>query len=909
MAYPVMRFPLWRLLVTGFLFLVSFRLAAAEGVRADEYQVWLDADYKINRSGSLGDALTWVIVQDGEIVLGRNAANELAYTYFNNQTGHEYFAYLQKWGGSYYVRASNIVGYRFGLVSDAPIVTSARAAVALLNVPFRYVIEATGNASKFTAANLPPGLALDEQGVISGTPTQAGHRVVALTAASGQNVGTAGLALSVVSGVNDGGQTNRYTLVLDSSYKVTWNPNPAETNLTMVVKRDGAVVLGRNVLGETHDGYFDNRTGSVYSIHFESVVGAAYQRVSNIVYYQPGVAANFPLITSPLSAAGTLGVPFPGYQIVAQNSPTAFAATGLPAGLAISSGGLISGTPGESGTFPVMLSVSNATGTATKALTLTINASSSVGSLFTLTVDAQRVVRRSAGTLPGLCWVVREGGMEVLRRDASNEDAFLYFRSGVSSSYTVHLEAWLNGAYRQVSNTTGSTLAPLAFLGESRLLVRAGQAIAPYSITLNGAYQTLAVGALPSGLVRNGTLITGTPSTPGVYPITMSATSGTVTASRVLTIEVVTAANAGQPQETFSLRIDGNRTVTRNAGELDGLAWVVTKDGEIVLKRNAKGELAYTYHRNFIAGAFTVYLEAFVQGRVSRVSNIVGYVTPTHDGAPVFVSPRRILLLAGRPANLQLLASDAPSSYQAIGLPPGLLLSSAGILSGTPSAAGIHPVTFSATKAGLTGSASFTLEIGVAAGSSTYADRHRLSIDGNNTVARTPGDDPNLTWVIRRDGVEQLSRLARDELSYCYYRNFEAGAYTVHLEAFLAGAYRVVSNTVNYTVAAGPGRALLAHALGAVNGTTTFLEPKLAVTTTASGAPALGLTYTVNLTDGAVTVTLEQSTNLRDWTTITPERRILGGDETFELREDVVPITGNGPRFHRVKIERAASGN
>lgn len=879
-------------------------------MRTDEYQVWLDSDYKINRSGSLGDALTWVIMQDGELVLGRNAANELAYTYYNNQAGHEYFAYLEKWGGSHYVRASNIVGYRFGLVSDAPIVTSARAAVAALNVPFRYVIEATGNASQFTASNLPPGFTLDEQGVISGTPTQTGHRVVALTAASGQNVGTAGLALSVVTGVNDGGLTNRYTLVLDSSYQVTWNPNPAETDLTMVVKRDGATVLGRNVLGETHDGYYDNRAGSVYSIHFESVVGGSYQRVSNIVYYQPGVATNFPLITSPLSAAGTLGVPFAGYQIVAQNSPTAFAATGLPAGLSISPGGLISGIPAESGTFPVMLSVSNTTGTATKRLTLTINASSSMRTLFTLTVDAQRVVRRSAGTLPGLCWVVRDGGVEVLRRDASNEDAFLYFRSGVSSTYTVHLEAWLNGAYRQVSNRTGNTLAPLAFLGEGRLLVRAGQAIAPYSIELNGAYQTLTVGALPSGLVRNGTLITGTPSTPGVYPITMSATAGAVTATRILTIEIVPAANAGQPQETFSLRIDGNHTVTRNDGELEGLAWVVIKDGEIVLKRAAKGELAYTYHRNFIAGGFAIYLEAFVQGRPTRVSNIVGYVTPTHDGAPVFVSPRHILLLAGRPVSLPILASDAPVSYQATGLPPGLSLSSAGVLSGTPSAAGVYPVTFSATKAGLTGTTPFTLEIGAAAGSSTYADRHRLSIDGNYTVSRTPGDDPNLTWVIRRDGVEQLSRLARGELSYCYYRNFEAGVYTVHLEAFLAGAYQVVSNTVSYTVGTAPGQALLGHALGAVNGnTTTFLEPKMAVTTTASGAPALGLTYTVNLTDGAVTVTLEQSANLSDWTPITRERRILGGDETFELREDVVPISGNGPRFHRVKIERAPSKN
>lgn len=899
-----------RVLLLGCVFLGCFQWASGEGVRADEYRVWLDADQNIHRSGSLGESLTWVIVQNGEIVLERNAANELAYTYYNNLTGREYFAYLQKWGGSHYVRVSNIVGYRFGLASDAPIVTSPRAAVALINTPFRYVIAATGDASRFTAANLPTGLSLDDQGIISGTPTQLGHSVVSITAASGQNLGTAALALTVVSGVNEGGLTNRYTLVLDSAYAVTWNPNLSETSLSLVVKRDGAIVLGRNVLGQSRDRYFNNLGGSVYSIHLESVINSSYARVSNIVYYQPGTPSNFPLITSPLSAAGTLGVPFTPYQIVAQNSPTAFAATGLPTGLSVSESGLISGTPAESGTFPVVLSASNATGTATKSLTLTINATSSTGSLFTLTVDGQSIVRRSAGELSGLCWVVRDGGAEVLRRVAANEDAFLYYRSGVSTTYTVHLEAWINGAYRQVSNTVGTLLASLNFLGESRLLLRAGQAMPPYSIQLTGAYQTLTVGVLPAGLARNGTQITGTPTTPGLYAVAVSAANAGVTATRTLTIEVLPAGTTGQSEDAFSLRIDGNHTVSRSAGHLDGLAWVVVKDGEIVLKRSAKDESAFTYHRNFIPGGFAVYLEAFVQGQPIRVSNIVGYATPANDGAPVFVSSRRILLLAGRAANFQLLASDAPSSYQAVGLPFGLSLASGGLLSGTPSAAGIHTVVFSATKAGLTGTARFVVEIVAASGTSNYADRHRLSIDANHTVTRTPGEDTNLTWVIRRDGVELLSRLTRDELAYTYYRNFETGAYTVHLEAFLSGAYRVVSNTVNYSVSATSDQALLAHALGAVNGnTTTFIEPKMGVTTTAAGAPALGLTYTVNLTDGAITVTVEQSANLKDWTPITPERRILGGDETFELREDVVPIPSNGSRFHRVKIERVPPAN
>lgn len=894
-------------LILSFCFaLASTASAASPGPRAENYKLWLGPDQKINRSGVLNESLTWVIVQDGEIVLERLASNELSYTYYNNVSGHEYFAYLQQWGGNYYVRVSNIVGYRYGLVSDAPIITSQRVAVAVVNQPFRYVISATGEGNVFTASNLPPGLALDDQGVISGTPTRVDSSAITLTAANGQNVGTAGLTLNVVSGINDGGLTNRHTLVLESNYSVTWNEDPANTNLTLVIKSDGAQVLGRNVLGKSHDrGYFYNSSYSVYTLHLESFTASGYTRVSNIVAYQPGAPWTFPLITSALSATGTLGTPFAGYQILAQNSPTAFSASGLPSGLSISSSGLITGVPGESGVFPIVLRAANASGSDQKTLTLIIN-SSTPSTLFTLGMNAAHIVTRSAGTVPGLCWVVRDAGVEVLRRVATNETSYLYFRDSLSTGYTIHLEAWLDGAYRRVSNTVGNTPATLFFLGDTRLTVRAGQAMPDYVLQLNAPYQTLTVGTLPAGIIRSGATLSGTPATPGIYPVALNATSGATTATRTLVIEVLPAASS-QTQDNFTLRLDTNFTATRNVGELENLLWVVTKDGEVVLRRLAKSELAYTYHRNFLAGDYTIYLEALVQGVPTRVSNIVGYVTPAYDGAPVFSTPRRLLLQVSRPFTLQLVASGSPSFYQATGLPAGLTVGTNGLLSGTPGTAGTYPVTFSATQSGLTGTANFTVEISPPPATATYVDRHRLSLGSDLTITRTPGNDPNLTWVIKRNSAELLSRLTRDELSYCYYRNFDPGTYTVHLEAILDGAYRIVSNTVTYTIGAEPGQELLRHALGAVNGdSTTFIEPKLAASQLSDGSPALTLTYTVNRTDPALTITLEESANLRDWSTVaSPQRRILGGDETFELREDTVPVTAGALRFHRVKIVRA----
>lgn len=63
-----------------------------------------------------------------------------------------------------------------------------------------------------------------------------------------------------------------------------------------------------------------------------------------------------------------------GYTITASNSPVSYNATGLPTGLSVNPGnGLISGIPSGTGTFYVTISATNATGTGTGPLTLTIS--------------------------------------------------------------------------------------------------------------------------------------------------------------------------------------------------------------------------------------------------------------------------------------------------------------------------------------------------------------------------------------------------------------------------------------------------------------------------------------------------------------------------------------------------------
>lgn len=80
-----------------------------------------------------------------------------------------------------------------------------------------------------------------------------------------------------------------------------------------------------------------------------------------------------PTITSSGTATGMINAVF-SYAITAINNPTSFGASGLPSGLSVNpASGLISGIPTVAGTFQVTLAATNANGSATKPLTLTIN--------------------------------------------------------------------------------------------------------------------------------------------------------------------------------------------------------------------------------------------------------------------------------------------------------------------------------------------------------------------------------------------------------------------------------------------------------------------------------------------------------------------------------------------------------
>lgn len=81
-----------------------------------------------------------------------------------------------------------------------------------------------------------------------------------------------------------------------------------------------------------------------------------------------------PTITSPLAVNTVAGRAFT-YQIVASPNPTSYSATGLPAGLALDTVlGVITGKPTQAGTAQVTLNATNASGTTSVILNMTVQA-------------------------------------------------------------------------------------------------------------------------------------------------------------------------------------------------------------------------------------------------------------------------------------------------------------------------------------------------------------------------------------------------------------------------------------------------------------------------------------------------------------------------------------------------------
>jgi sugar lactone lactonase YvrE len=243
--------------------------------------------------------------------------------------------------------------------------------------------DGTGDSAQFL---YPSGVAVDESGNVY--VADSGNSTIRKITSDGEVMTLAGSARQ--SGSTDGtGSEARFNYPIGMAVDGNGNVYVTDSGNKTIRK------ITSNGIVTTIGGIADsdgNADGIGTSATFNSPSGITVDAAGNLYVADGGnntirmgtPSFTAPTFSSPSTASGVSGSSFT-YSIVASGSPTSYSATGLPSGLTLNtSTGVISGTPTAFGTFTVTLGATNAAGTTSSTLTLTLTDSSSGGDIPTL---------------------------------------------------------------------------------------------------------------------------------------------------------------------------------------------------------------------------------------------------------------------------------------------------------------------------------------------------------------------------------------------------------------------------------------------------------------------------------------------------------------------------------------------
>ena len=628
------------------------------------------------------------------------------------------------------------------------------------NVAYSRTITASGGTTPYTfsvtGGALPSGLALSSAGVLSGTPTVNGSFSFTVTANdSAADTGTRNYTLVIAAPViavtpatlPNGRQNVAYSRTITATggtapytYAVTSGALPAGLTLS-----SGGALTGT----PTVNGSFS------FTVRATDAQGYSGSRTYTLVVAVPAIA-----LAPTTLPSGRQNVAY-SRTITASGgtAPYTYAVTAgaLPAGLTLSAGGTLAGTPTVNGSFAITITATDSQGYAgSRAYTLVIAVPAIAVTPTSLTSGRQnvaysRTLAASGGTAP-YDWAVTAGALPagltlssagVLSGTPTVNGSFTFTATATDSQGYPGSRAYtLVIAVPTIAVTPTSLTSGRQNVVYSQTLSASGGA-APYGWAVT-------VGALPAGLTLSGAgVLSGTPTVNGTFTFTATATdsqgySGSRAYSLVIAVPLITVIPAsplpaGRQFAAYSQTIGASGGATPytfvvSAGALPaGLS--LSGAGLLSGVPTASGSFSFTIRATDSQG----------------YSGTRAYTLSITAGPVVTLSPTT--LPAGNEAlsYSQVIAASggtAPYSYAVTSgaLPPGLTLTSGGTLSGTPISNGSYGFTVTATDAqGYLGARTYALSI-IAAPTITLAPSTLPTANENlaysQTVTATGGTAP-----------------------------------------------------------------------------------------------------------------------------------------------------------------------
>lgn len=632
--------------------------------------------------------------------------------------------------------ASNTANATLSLTVDAAVsVTTASLPTGYAKSVYpNTTLDATGGAGSpytwtwaaATGSSLPAGLSLSSGGVLSGTPTTAGAYSVVVTAEdSAKNTGSATLTLTVDAGITispgtvpGGYQGTPYvstTLTASggsgTGYSFTWAAASGSSLPPGLSLSAGGTISGTPTAAGSYSVVVtvkdsaNNTAQATYSITIEATIAITTTTL-------PTGYANSAYPSTTLAATGGSG----GFTW----TWAAASGSSLPAGLSLSTGGVITGTPTTAGAYSVVVTVKDsASHTQTATLTLTVNAGVSVttaslpagyvSSAYTSTTLAATGgagspytwtwAAASGSSLPGGLNLSSAGVISGTPTTAGTYSVVVTAKDSVGNTGSATLSIAVKG-----SVSISTTSLPSGYQGTaytSTQLVATGGSGTGYTWTWAAGSGS----SIPAGLsLSTGGIVSGTPTAAGTFSVVVTvkdSANNTAQATFSIAIEATLAISTASPLPSGTVNVNYSQTLAATGGSGTGYTWSTTgtntlatvglsfSGGTVSGKPSATGTASFTAvvtdsqsHTAQTTFSVTVY-------------NALTVTTTTLQSANQGAAYSQTVQAAGG-TGTGYTWSATGSNLSTF----GLSFSSAGVVSGTPTASGTASFTANVKDSG-----------------------------------------------------------------------------------------------------------------------------------------------------------------------------------------------------------------